>query len=508
VRRTAWLFAASLAAALPTLAWLYAQDAPLRTGVAFHHLASVRELARGELPPRHNLVDAYLPQGHYGPYLVLLGTLARWTGAGPLALLQAAGLALLVAFAILVWRAAVRFASPEAGGFSLLAALLLWGPWPGRVMEWSAWGWPGTTSLADAQNFFYPQQAGLVLTLLLLLVVSPPCAQGERPTLGPGRLVAALLVSALLIATHPLSGLALVPALAALGLAEPRAAGSRGARLALLLGLAPAGLALAALWPYYPVLALLEAFVHPAFREPLPLGAEVAAALPGAALANPIAPPLSVLGPALFGLPGCVVLARRGRPFLLAWALADLALASIPALPLRQRLLVCAALPLQLGASAAFAWAWSRGWLPRALVVALLALGGVSAAARIRWVLAREPPELGFVARLTPDDAVVLSDPRSSNAVAGLTGRKVVAPEGPDLLFLLAGGGQRIADVERFLRHGTTPAERAAILARWRVSHVLVDRLGHGGPRLPDRVVYEGGGYVLYDVRQRPLSAP
>ena len=25
--------------------------------------------------------------------------------------------------------------------------------WPGPVVEWAAWGWPGTTSLADAYNF-------------------------------------------------------------------------------------------------------------------------------------------------------------------------------------------------------------------------------------------------------------------------------------------------------------------------------------------------------------------
>ena len=93
------LFPVSLVAAVLVLGWLYRSDAPLRSSIAFHHMASVRELAKGEFPPRHNLVEGHTPQGHYGPYLVMLGALARWTGAGPLTVLDGAGLLGLVAFA-------------------------------------------------------------------------------------------------------------------------------------------------------------------------------------------------------------------------------------------------------------------------------------------------------------------------------------------------------------------------------------------------------------------------
>src|SRR6185503_6983685 len=150
------VFLVTLGLALLVVGWLYARDAPVRAGLqldAQHHFASVRELARGEFPPRHNLIPGYLPQGHYGPYLVALGWVARVTGLSPRAVLYAAGLLNLTAFALLF-----RAVAPSAGRWAVPAFLLLWGPWPGFVLTWPSLGWPGTTSLADVQNFFYPQQ--------------------------------------------------------------------------------------------------------------------------------------------------------------------------------------------------------------------------------------------------------------------------------------------------------------------------------------------------------------
>ena len=507
------LFATSLVAAALALAWLYAQDLPLRASIAFHHLASVRELAKAELPPRHNLVDSQTPQGHYGPYLVLLGAVARWTGAEPLTVLYAAGVTNLVAFLLAFRLVAVRFAGAAAGEWSALAALLLWGPWPAPVMRWSAWGWPGTTSLADAQNFFYPQHAGVVMLLLVLLLAAGRRSGESLDGTGEAepvpavawrrRAVLATLVAAVLIASHPFTALALPPALVAYALAQVprRRHAGRSLRLALVLPLA--ALALAALWPYYPVLGLLRAFTVPAFREPLPglagpSGTPIAATLP----TQPPLPDLGILGPALVGLVGCAVLARGGRRFPLLWVLVTVLLSAFPLLPLRQRFFLFSALPLHLGAAALLAAAWARGRAARTAAALLLLAGAFSAAHRIRWVLGQELIDLGFVSRLTPAGAVVLSDPRTSNAVAGLTGRKIVAPEGPDLFLLMeGGGGRRVADVERFMAPGTSEQERDAILVRWRVTHVLVDRLSRGGPELTYPVVYQGGGYVLYEVR-------
>jgi hypothetical protein len=496
------LFAASATAGLLVLAWLYAQDAPVRLGLdTFHHLASVRELARGEFPPRHNLVDAPVPQGHYGPYLVVVATLARWTGASPRAALYAAGLAGLAAFLLAFRAVALRLLGPGAARWSALSALLLSGPWPSLHGAMPSPGWPGTTSIADAQNFFFPQHAGLTLLLVLLAVLLPPAAAAPAP-LPARRMAGAALVAGLLVASHPLTGLPMAAALGALLLAELRSPRAPLPRLAFVASLPLLALALAALWPYYPVLRLLKAFAMPQLWETRTSRVAAPALVALSVLPWPsVVASLRSLGPAAAGLAWCAFGAARSQPYLLFWAGADLLLAASP-LPFHQRFLVFAQLPLQIAATGLLDAAWRRGLASRAAAVALLAAGAVSAGERIAWTLDREAPHLDFVASLTPADAVILSDPATSSAVAGLTGRKVVAPDGPDVFLVMAGGWQRMLDAGRFLNEGTPPEERAAIASRWHVTHALVDELRMAGREpLPYPRVYEGGGYALYDVR-------
>jgi len=500
------LFAVSAAAGLLVLAWLYFQNAPVRLGLdTFHHLASVRELARGEFPPRHNLVEGYVPQGHYGPYLVAVATVARWTHASPRVALYASGLVGLLAFLVAFRAVAVRLVGSEAARWSGLAAVLLSGPWPSLRGPFPGPGWPGTTSIADAQNFFFPQHAGLVLLLLLLAVVLPP-GPGAAPDLRPWRVAAAVVIAGVLVASHPLTGLPMAAALGALMSSDLLTSRPRPARLALLAALPALGIGLAALWPYYPLLRLLKAFAMPQLWEP-----PRAASTPGPAYAamavlpwEPVLASLRSLGPAAAGLFWSVVLATRRQPYLLLWAGLDFLLAAAP-VPFHQRFLIFALLPLQVAATGLLEAAWRRGVAGRAVAVALLAAGAASAGERIAWNLDREPLRLEFMSRLTPEDAVILSDPTTSSAVAGLAGRKVVAADGPDVFLVMAGGWQRMLDTRRFLSWGTSPDERAAILARWHVTHVLVDTLRtKGGDALPYAKAYEGGGYALYDVRAQP----
>jgi hypothetical protein len=191
------------------------------------------------------------------------------------------------------------------------------------------------------------------------------------------------------------------------------------------------------------------------------------------------------------------------------WAGASLFLGMVPAVPLHQRFLFYAALPLQIAAAGALQAGFRRGGLARAAASALLVATLLATSLRAHILLGRERPDLSFVERLTPMDAVILTDPRSGNGVAGLTGRKVVLPANPDLFLLMAGDGARRARDLRAFFDATTPAEkRVRILDRWDVGFVLVDRLAQPGlPTLPWPVAYEGGGYVLYDVRAPDRTA-
>ena len=106
---------------------------------------------------------------------------------------------------------------------------------------------------------------------------------------------------------------------------------------------------------------------------------------------------------------------------------------------------------------------------------------------RIEVIRDMEALDLGFAEHATREDAVVLASDLLSNAVAGLTGRKVVCPEGPDLFLIMAGGAERMRDQDLFFSPGTPLEERQRILDRWRVTHVLTDRLGPRPVQLPFR---------------------
>jgi hypothetical protein len=517
VRGCGSLFILSTLACAALLAWLHTQELPLRLGLGtdlLHHLASVRELAKGECPPRHNLVDAPIPQGHYGPYLVALGWAARLTGASPLHTLAAAAVTNLLLFALAFRWLTLRLVGPGAARWSVLAAVLLLGPWPIPGTTWPSLSWPGPTSLADAQNFCYPQMAATILLLAILAALchaSPGLDTRERAR-SLARIGGLTAAAALLVTTHPLTYLALGTALAACGLAWLLRGEASPSRLALLATLPVAGLAIGLAWPYYPLAGLLRAFGEPAFRYPLAAWPQVAGPS-GSVLvhatgpARDLLPLVPFLGPTAVGLVGAVLLARQRRPFLLFWLAIHFVFCQIPLVPLRTRLFAFVALPLQIALAHLLDRLWTSGRLGRTVLAALLVSGAASTGMRIHWLLQQERPDLAFVERLTPVDSVILSDALTSNGVAGLAGRKVVMPHHPDLFLLMADGPQRLAGVQRFFTAITAPAERMAILRRWRVTHVLVDRLRGELPRgLPCLTTHRERGYVLCAVDPAALA--
>jgi hypothetical protein len=495
-------------------AFLYHEDLPQRVGFdldAFHHLAAVRELARGEFPPHHNLVPGAIHQGHYGPYLVSLGLIARLTGANSTRVLYAAGVANLLLY-LLAFRWLVgRLVGPGATRWAAVVPLLLWGPWPSLDMTWASLGWPGTTSIAEPYNFFYPNQAGLILTLGLLAWLASGGPGAALLPFGRRKGLLATAATAVLITTHPLSAILFAATLGALGLAQWMSAGLRRADAAWLAALPAGGLLIATLWPYYPVLGLLPSLGWGWLRTSGGPVTQVAIGPLHHVILPVAAPALSfvdLFGPAVFGSLGLVLLAVRRRPFPLLWFGMLLAMVFCPYVPMRQRFAFFAVIPLHVGACLLFEEAWSRGRLGRAALAAVLACGALSAGLRLDWALQREAVSLAFLEPVLPEDAVVLANQTLSNGVAGLTGRKVVCPQNPDMFVILAGGARRIYDVDSFLQPGTSRASRDRIARHWHATHLLVDRL-QGPQKYPYRVVARQGGFVLYELAEdaaRPAS--
>jgi hypothetical protein len=165
-------------------------------------------------------------------------------------------------------------------------------------------------------------------------------------------------------------------------------------------------------------------------------------------------------------------------------------------------------LPLQIALADLLERLWTRGAGGRAVLAALLALGAASTLLRIDWLLRREKPDLSFVEKLTPAEAVILSDPLTSNGVAGLTGRKVVMPLHPDLFLLMADGPERMAGVQDFFSASTASARRLEVLRRWHVTHVLIDRLRQEPPAdLPCLTTHNERGYLLCAVERAALKS-
>jgi hypothetical protein len=268
-----------------------------------------------------------------------------------------------------------------------------------------------------------------------------------------------------------------------------------------LLALPVAGLLLACLWPYYPVAKLLPAFgIRWVASGGLPPAA-AQGALAKLPFEAPALPLFDIFGPASVGLLGLVALARTGRAFPLLWFLTCLLVLVVQLVPMRHRFAFFAALPLHVGAAWVLEAAWRRSRLTRAAGLGLLACGLLSAMLRLAWVLDRGAPSLDVVDAHTPADAVVLATPGLSNGVAGLTGRKVVCPQNPDVFLVMADGVERMVDQARFFEAETTLAERERILRRWGASHVLIDRFA-GFPGAPPGVfVAEQDGLAVYDVR-------
>jgi len=153
-----------------------------------------------------------------------------------------------------------------------VAGVLLLGPWPLRDSRWVSLAWPGPTSLADAQNFCYPQLAATLVLLVVLgaLCGTTPLSRAPSRARLVARLATLMVATALLITTHPLTGMALATALAALGVNWLLRREATVSRLVLLAAIPLGGFLIGLAWPYYPLAGLLRALASRASATPSP----------------------------------------------------------------------------------------------------------------------------------------------------------------------------------------------------------------------------------------------
>jgi alpha-1,6-mannosyltransferase len=211
----------------------------------FEHLAVVRELAGRPFDPGHPLLPLDASHPLYSPYTVLLGLVGNVTGLAPMTILKIAAVGNAV-FLLTAYRRFARVITDQrhAAFFGLLAVLLLWGP--------TAWRLSGFLNLNSiGYGMPYPSTFAAALMFVALAEVDLVIREGARW----GRLAVVSVSVAVILVTHPITGIATAAGILAIWFGRGRVAPKR-ADLPLF-GALGATLILVTIWPYYSFWRLL-----------------------------------------------------------------------------------------------------------------------------------------------------------------------------------------------------------------------------------------------------------
>ncbi|MEV5881981.1 hypothetical protein AB0L74_04550 [Streptomyces sp. NPDC052020] len=441
---------------------------------AGQHAAVVERLKADLLRPRHPMAD--LPgagSAYYSPYAVAQGAFARLTGLDGWAVLRLAGpLNLLVLLGGLGRLVRVLTPRPWAPVLALAAMTLLWGT---ERAWWS--GYLGLMSMTG--NLGYPSSFAIGLTFWAWALTGARARDaGRLRYVGPSGLPGCAgyaglgLLYGLILLVHPITSVA-----AALGGVALVAGWQRGWRAALAgrwaLAAATAGAA-ALSWPYFDVLALAGDDSVDAMHRTLYLN------LPGQ------------FWLALLGLPALWLRGRHSArdPLVLMFALecAVVAYGWFSGHYTYGRILGLTLVPLQF--ALAVELAAPRPWGRRRRLLGLAVAAGACAGFLTVHAGAVVPPALdpvGFdqpprwpsydwaARHIRPGEVVITDGYYAVHAIAGY-GPNLAAPAWPDPALDERERGRRAADVRAYLARDSTPAERAAVVRRYRVRWLLLTR--------------------------------
>ncbi|MFI2432583.1 hypothetical protein [Streptomyces sp. NPDC018693] len=448
------------------------------------HAATVARLRHSLVDPGNPLVDADTPSPYYSPWMLVLGCLARVTGASVFVVLRIGALVGLGLLVTGVWRYVRTLSAHRAApALVVLCLVFLWGT---SQFAWS--GFLGLNSLALTVS--YPSVFALGLAFHLWAWLAGAVRSGGE---GWGVWLGLGVLWAVILLCHQFSGV--VASLGALATVVAAAPG-RDVWLRLGGGLA-VGLVVLWVWPYYDFFALLGAggdleSVHRGLYRDLVgrywlvvLGVVALGMRWGRERRDPLV---------LFFVLAVVVVVVGGVSGHYSWG----------------RALPAVLIPAQVAAGVEAVGAWRGRVVWAGVLGAALAVGAWTQVGTVGYVVPRgalpEPvaaryrePWVGYhwVTPWVKYGDVVMARTVVARQIPAY-GAYTVAPGYPD--FFLPDAGRREAAVRRYFAEGTSVGVRRGIVRVYRVRWV-VDR-GVGGVRDPGlRVVARGpGGQVLYEV--------
>ena len=477
----------------------------------WEHSAVVRALAANLLHPQHPLLPVDAPHPYFSPYTLAVGALARLLGIGPIAALSIAAVANLLLFLLGFWLLVGRLvASRLAPFYALVFVLLLWGVTP--------WRWSGFLNL-NSLGFGLPYPSMFATAVMFLALWS---LLVYLETNQPSWLAGPVVGSAAILLTHPITAVA--GGIGATAIMLSYADGRSWRSFAWLLAAAGVAALLVLAWPYYSLLDLLSQSSvytgsHTAMYEDV----------------------LQRILPALLGLP--VIFQRvRHNPrdplgLMLVGGLAIYAWGGLSGNLTYGRIISFVVLVLQVALAAYFAGLETRlragayppmragaiyGGLLALLLVGLVGVapglvravphallpGGLRSDARFGKV----SDTYGFLENCTAPSDIILTDLDFNSLATPTFGGRVVATGYP--LPFVGDIDRRAEDVRRFLSPDATAADRRAILARYHVGYVLLNRAQldslRGQPGFLDRLtpIRQNGDLVLLTTKATSSVGP
>lgn len=477
----------------------------------WEHAAALRALLEDPWHPENPQVISPAPSPRFGPHYLLVALMGRALGVdslGALGIASVLNTLLFLGGIFLFFRR--YFGEPRAAFYGLIVAFASW---------WDTWHFSNVYQL---EIYFsvasYPSSAALGLTLIAFWLALRVLRAPHNSRWG---LVGLVLLSSVLLLTHPLTAILGLSGLGLLALTEP---GVGRNRRFWVLGAVAIGCLLAAVWPYYPVyrvmaggrgeeagwaMSLLDRSAGKLhhFYQPRALFQSLGLSVVGVLLVPYFLYRRKnlwfALGALSMGLPFAVnalVPLPLGHRFILL------------AIPYLQMAVVWLLLRLSPGSRHADPRVEPRRQLAGLLVGATLALFAFhnvrSAVERFHRISqGRHAPESDVVryarraAELTGPGALILAGERDAWPLPAFGPRVIsLLHENP----LVEGPFERRAAVDRFFDGHVKDDERSQILTKYRVTHVLAKRVRSNRVRrfLSRHSTRKNlpGGYELYEL--------